>query len=219
MLVDDERPLRARFVSLDDEPSPPIGVVVYEAKDPGKAIDVAIAAGLPAPYGAVLWDSAAALARRFHRSAWQGRRVLELGCGCGLAGIVTAIGGATVLCTDVDPHTLHATMRGARDAGVTVDTALFDLTSHEPLPQVAGHAATDVVLSDVLYEELLAAAAARRALEALSMGARVFVGDPCRQGRHAFIRLLKDAGVSATFDDCVCVLTPLRPAPAGRPST
>ena len=105
----EERPLRARFVVLDDGPSPPTGVVVYEAKDPGQAVDTAIARGDPAPYGAVLWDSATALARRLFRAELQGRRVLELGCGCGLVGVVCATRGAIVLCTDVDVHTLVAT--------------------------------------------------------------------------------------------------------------
>lgn len=50
--------------------------------------------------------------------------------------------------------------------------------------------------------------AARRALEALALGARVFVGDPERAGRDTFIRLVKDAGVDVAFDGMVCVLVP-----------
>jgi len=211
----DERPLRARFVSLDDGPSPPEGVVVYEAKDPGQAVDTAIARGEPAPYGAVLWDSATALARRLFRANLEGRRVLELGCGCGLVGVVCAVRGATVLCTDVDRHTLVATLRAASDAGVgarlAVDT--FDMCGAEPLPDVDGAPATDVVIADVLYEPMLAAAAARRTLEALAMGARVFVGDPDRAGRKDFLRLLRAAGVGGAagpvFDDCLCILQPV----------
>ena len=210
----DERPLRARFVSLDDGPSPPEGVVVYEAKDPGQAVDTAIARGEPAPYGAVLWDSATALARRLFRADLAGRRVLELGCGCGLVGVVCAVRGATVLCTDVDRHTLVATRRAASDAGVSerlaVDT--FDLCGNEPLPLVDGAPATDIIIADVLYEPLLAAAAARRALQALAMGARVFVGDPDRAGRKDFLRLLREAGVGGAtgpvFEDCICILQP-----------
>jgi predicted nicotinamide N-methyase len=210
------RPLRARFVSLDDTPSPPEGVIVYEALDPGRAVDEAIASGAPAPYGAVLWDSAVELARRLHRADLVGRRVLELGCGCGLVGVVCARRGARVLCTDVDPHTLVAVERAAADSGVVVATALFDMCGAEPLPAVHddgdadgdGGAATDVILADVLYEPRLAAAAARRALEALAQGARVFVGDPERAGRDTFIRLVKDAGVDVAFDGMVCVLVP-----------
>lgn len=202
------RLLRARFVALDETPSPPEGVVVYEAKDPGAAVDEAIASGAPAPYGAVLWDSAVALARRLHRADLAGRRVLELGCGCGLVGVVAARRGARVLGTDVDPHTLVAVERAAADSGVEVATSLFDMCGADPLPAVDGAVATDVILADVLYEPRLAAAAARRALEALANGARVFVGDPERAGRDTFIRLVRDAGVDVVFDGMVCVLVP-----------
>ena len=211
----EERPLRARFVVLDDGPSPPTGVVVYEAKDPGQAVDTAIARGDPAPYGAVLWDSATALARRLFRAELQGRRVLELGCGCGLVGVVCATRGAIVLCTDVDVHTLVATRRAATDAAVAdrLSTAVFDLCGAAPLPLVDAAPATDVIIADVLYEPMLAAAAARRTLEALAMGARVFIGDPDRAGRQTLLRLLREAGVGGelgpTFDDCVCVLQPI----------
>lgn len=208
------RLLRARFVALDETPSPPEGVVVYEAKDPGAAVDEAIASGEPAPYGAVLWDSAVELARRLHRADLQGRRVLELGCGCGLVGIVAARGGARVHCTDVDPHTLVAVARAAADNSVDVVTSLFDMCGNAPLPDVDGAAATDVILADVLYEPGLATAAARRAREALSLGARVFVGDPERAGRDTFIRLLRDANVDVGFDGMVCVLVP----PDAKPS-
>jgi predicted nicotinamide N-methyase len=207
----DERQLRARFVVLDPAPSPPDGIIVYEAKDPGLAFDLAIARGEPAPYGAVLWDSACDLARQLFRADLAGRRFLEVGCGCGLVGLVAARRGAAVLCTDIDRHALVAVARGAEDARVEVAVDTFDLLSAAPLPQVGGENATDVVLSDVLYEGELAASAARRALEALALGARVFVGDPDRAGRHAFTRLLADRGVTVVFHGAVCVLTPERP--------
>ena len=114
------RLLRARFVALDETPSPPEGVVVYEAKDPGAAVDEAIASGEPAPYGAVLWDSAVELARRLHRADLQGRRVLELGCGCGLVGIVAARGGARVFVGDPERAGRDTFIRLLRDANVDV---------------------------------------------------------------------------------------------------
>ena len=155
------RPLRARFVTLDDTVVPVAGVVVYEAKDPGKAVDDAIKSGEPAPYGAVLWDSATDLAKALYALDLHGHRVLELGCGCGLVGVVAALKGARVLCTDVDVHTLTATARAASDAAVDVVTDLFDFMGAAPLPLVDGAVATDVILADVLYEPMLAAAAAR----------------------------------------------------------
>lgn len=202
------RPLRPRFVVLDDTRTPPDGVVVYEAKDPGRAVDEAIATGAPAPYGAVLWDSAVALAQRLARQPWSGRRVLELGCGCGLVGLVCARQGAQVLCTDVDPHTLRAVSMAAAELGVLIETALFDFTDDGPLPLVHGEVATDVVLADVLYEDHLARAAARAAVRALDVGARVYVGDPERAGRATLVRALREAGVDVVFAGHVAVIEP-----------
>lgn len=196
-----ERPLRARFVALDDTVTPVAGVVIYEAKDPGRAVDDAIKAGTVAPYGAVLWDSATDVARALYATDMRGRRVLELGCGCGLVGVVCAVRGARVLCTDVDEHTLTATARAAADANVVVDVDHFDLVGGDPLPFIDGEAPTDVILADVLYEPLLAAAAARRAQQALALGARVIVGDPDRAGRRDFIKLMREANVAAAIFD------------------
>src|SRR5205085_8137477 len=54
------------------------------------------------PYWALIWPSALALARFLIRTdaLCRGKRVLELGCGAGLAGIVAAALGARVLQTD-----------------------------------------------------------------------------------------------------------------------
>jgi len=59
------------------------------------------------PYWAELWPSAIELARYCLRgSPYRGKRVLELGCGVGLAGIAAAQSGATVTMTDVDEDAL-----------------------------------------------------------------------------------------------------------------
>ncbi|MBM4282958.1 MAG: hypothetical protein FJ137_20130 [Deltaproteobacteria bacterium] len=192
------RDLRARHVQL-----PTLGVVVYEARDPGRAVDDAIARRAAAPYGAVLWDAAVDVARALATRDLRGRAVLELGCGCGLCGVVAALRGATVLCTDVDDEVFPAVARAAAEAGVgpQVRTARFDLASADPLPP-----ADLVILADVLYEPLLAAAAARRTREALAAGAEVVVGDPDRAGRRDYLRLLADEGIEAKFAGSVLVV-------------
>jgi predicted nicotinamide N-methyase len=185
------RALRARHVAVAD-----LSVIVFEAKDPGKAVDDAIARRTAAPYGAVLWDAAIDVAKTLGSLDLRGRTVVEVGCGCGLCGIVAAMRGARVLCTDVDEEVFPAVHRGAVEQGVSdlVSTALFDVLGPQPLP-----AGDIVVLADVLYEPALAAAAARRTREALARGSDVLVGDPDRAGRRDFLRLLKEAGVDGAF--------------------
>eukprot|EP00411_Alexandrium_monilatum_P099680 CAMPEP_0175798836 /NCGR_PEP_ID=MMETSP0097-20121207/86182_1 /TAXON_ID=311494 /ORGANISM="Alexandrium monilatum, Strain CCMP3105" /LENGTH=258 /DNA_ID=CAMNT_0017110057 /DNA_START=89 /DNA_END=863 /DNA_ORIENTATION=+ len=54
--------------------------------------------------GAVLWGSSVRLARYISglgRSQFAGRRVVELGCGTGLAGLAAAVQGAHVILTDL----------------------------------------------------------------------------------------------------------------------
>ena len=193
------RALRARHVRLNDD----TGVIVYEAKDPGRAVDDAIAARAPAPYGAVLWDSAVDVARALLAFDLRGRQVLDLGCGCGLTVVAAALRGGRVHATDVDPEVLVAVERAAAEQGVSalVTTGSFDVCGAEPLP-----AADDVVIADLLYEPLLAAAVARRVLQAHARGSRVVVGDPDRAGRQAFLGLLKEAGVDVAFVGNVLVL-------------
>jgi predicted nicotinamide N-methyase len=205
------RPLVAREVEL-----PGLGsFVVYEAEDPGAALDDAIARGLPAPYGAVMWDSAPRVATALGQMPLAGRRVLDLGTGCGLTAIVAASRDATVLAADIDEGALAAVCRAAFEAGLQerIDVTVFDICAAAPLPP-----AEVVVIADLLYEPMLAAACARRVLEAWQRGSTVVVGDPGRAGRPAFLRLLSDGGLAVAFTDQLLVI-PARPlAPRAAPA-
>jgi predicted nicotinamide N-methyase len=140
------------------------------------------------PYWADLWPSAVALADVVARRPPRGRRVLELGCGIGLPGIVAARGGAAeVLLADWSPDAIaFAADNGARN-GVRVRTAVASWESPELLTVDGGW---DLLLaSDVLYEErnvlpLL------EALDALA-GPRgeVWLTDPRRRHTPAFLEL------------------------------
>lgn len=197
--VTPRRPLRRRHARITDD----FAVVVFEAKDPGAAVDRAIAERRPAPYGAVLWDSAVDVARVFVSRDLSGVRVFEIGAGCGLCGIVAAMRGATVVCSDVDEDVFDAVAAGAVEQGVAerVSSVVFDVSGAEALPD-----ADVVVIADLLYEPDLAGAVARRVLEARRRGSVVVVGDPDRAGRQAFLRLVRDAGVAVEFAGNVAVL-------------
>jgi predicted nicotinamide N-methyase len=101
-----------------------------------------------APYWAVLWRGATALARWVESNDVRGLRVLELGCGLGLPSLAAARGGAEVTATDADPDALEIVEINAAANGLALATGAFDFRA-DPAP-----GEFDLVLaSDVLYEE------------------------------------------------------------------
>lgn len=67
------------------------------------------------PYWAELWPASVALADYLGRHLdLSGHRVLELGCGLGLVGVVAALQGARVLCTDYEAAALAFARYNAR---------------------------------------------------------------------------------------------------------
>ena len=102
------------------------------------------------PYWAKLWTSGVALAAAVAERDLRGVRVLELGCGLGVASVAAALGGAHVLATDWAPEALEATRRNAALNGVSFETLLVDWSQPEAL---LARAPFDLVLcADVLYE-------------------------------------------------------------------
>ena len=75
------------------------------------------------PYGIVLWPAAIALAHEIATRALRGTRVLELGAGTGLPGIVAASLGARVVQTDRQDVAPYVCKLNAQRNGVTVDRA------------------------------------------------------------------------------------------------
>jgi predicted nicotinamide N-methyase len=83
-------------------------------------------------HGAVVWDSAVVFAKyleispKFSGLVVKGKRVVELGAGCGLAGLSLMLKGANVTLTDLDPVVEHLTEPNAQSifaqaGGIGVD--------------------------------------------------------------------------------------------------
>lgn len=107
------------------------------------------------PYWAFAWAAGTALATWIleHPAQVSGKRVLDLGCGSGIAGIAAALAGAEVIVVDLDPNAVRAATLNARLNGVTVSTTdnvfgcnadlllasdlLYDPSSHALLEQLA----------------------------------------------------------------------------------
>ena len=105
--------------------------------------------------GAVVWDGAVLLARANALEPPERKRdVLELGAGCGLAGLAWALTEDCNLTLTDRPHRLRALRENARRNGVEATVAALDWTR---ALEDAEHGSSDVVLAaDCVYDEALA---------------------------------------------------------------
>ena len=79
-----------------------------------------------------------------------GKRVIELGCGLGLAGITAAMLGATVLFTDYMPEALELAEKNARLNTIPENMTDFMIVDWEHTPEMPRF---DIILgSEILYD-------------------------------------------------------------------
>jgi predicted nicotinamide N-methyase len=144
------------------------------------------------PFWSTLWPAGAALARVVTGRPLAGRRVLELGCGLGLAGVAAAMAGASVLAVDRSPEaTTFAAANAARN-GVGIQTAVCAFDQPERL--LAGAPWELVLAADVLYEPRNVPVLLRL-LPALVEGTgEVWLADPGRSALAGFLAELEAAG-------------------------
>ena len=158
------------------EPAFAPGIRLYQAH-PGSGLRRLIGEDGPAPYWAYTWAGGAALVRHMLAAPGivKGRRVLDLGAGSGIVGIVAARHGAhEVIAAEIDPHGAVAIGLNAALNGAEVRVEPRDLLDGEP-PYV------DLVLvGDLYYAADLAARVTPFLRRCLAAGIEVLVGDPGR---------------------------------------
>lgn len=145
------------------------------------------------PYWAHLWPASRSLARLMATLDCAGRRVVEIGCGLGLAGIVAAMRGAAVTMTD----TAHAALCFARANAHLNHCGIAAIQTDLRRPGTRGH--FDYCLAaDVTYEPTLQNAVAEYVAQHLAAGGRAW----CAESVRTFDRGLADAcqrnGLQAT---------------------
>jgi predicted nicotinamide N-methyase len=146
-----------------------------------------------------LWPAGRLLAQAMQRFDIAGKRVLELGCGIGLASLVLQQRGADVVASDMHPL---AEPFLAYNAALNALPAVHyrQLRWDAPLPAL-GHFDL-IIASDVLYETdqaaLLAGVVDRHAYPA----AEVLVTDPGRGNSTRFSRLLAARGFTLAQERC-----------------
>jgi predicted nicotinamide N-methyase len=130
---------------------------------------------LPAPFWAFPWPAGAALARTVldEPGLVGGKRVVDVGCGGGVASLACARAGGRVVANDTDPLALEVTRLAATAQGLRVDTLWADLT-REDLP---GDPAEVWLCGDLAYDRSTAPLERSLLRAAAGRGATVLVAD------------------------------------------
>ena len=142
-----------------------------------------------------VWPAGRLLAQAMHRFDIEGKRILELGCGIGLASLVLQRRGADVVASDAHPL---AEVFLAYNAALNELPALHYRHLRWDMPLDTLGLFDAVIASDVLYErdhaELIAGVVERHALPI----AEVLVTDPGRGNSAPFTRAMAAQGYAAT---------------------
>jgi len=144
------------------------------------------------PYGVALWPAAIALAHDVaaRAEAFRGARVLELGAGTGLPGIVAASLGARVVQTDRQEVAMAVCRRNGERNGVgAVEHRLADWTEWRDAERYDWILGSDILYGESLHPHL------RRIFEtSLAPGGRVLLSDPFRGTSLRLLEALEEAG-------------------------
>ena len=150
------------------------------------------------PYGFLLWEAAIGLAQWLAEqpALVAGKRVLELGAGVGLAGLMAAALGAQVWQTDHQPDALalahvnahaHGYARGNGCSGIEQFLADWRTWQHTER--------YDVILgADILYERAMYAHLEPIFQQNLAPGGCLLLADPCRPQALEFVAHLEKRG-------------------------
>lgn len=142
------------------------------------------------PFWAATWRAAQGLDRFLATLDLQGRRVLELGCGSGQAGVGAALRGASVLATDTVELALQVAQLNAWSLGEKIRFRLLSWGKSTPLeekfPLIIG--------SDLVYDPSLYPALECCARQHLGPSGRLYLSEPHRHSGDKFSSWIRQAG-------------------------
>ena len=156
------------------------------------------------PYGVMLWPAAIALAHELASRELTGKRILELGAGTGLPGIVAASLGARVVQTDRQKLVLHVSKQNAeRNGVVAIEHRIADWTAWEDAEQYDLIVGSDILYAGDLHLPL------RHIFETnLAPNGTVLLADPFRDGSLALLEAMEAEGWRVTMDKWTVGVTP-----------
>lgn len=141
------------------------------------------ALGLESPFWAFAWAGGQALARLMldEPARVQGKTVLDLASGSGLAGLAAAKAGARIVtANDLDPIAMHAIALNAHANDLALIRHCGNLLTEMPAEDVAAKVWDVILVGDMFYEEQLAREVLAWLLAHHEQGSTIYVGDPER---------------------------------------
>ena len=145
------------------------------------------------PYWSYLWESSIGLARHIDNigARLESARVLEIGCGFGLAGIVACRMGAKVVFTDAERDALRFAQHNAEQNGVEHNADFVQMDWNTPCFDCKFRY---ILAADVIYEEHHWQPILTLLQEYLAPNGVALFSEPNRKNAIGFFKLLRVNG-------------------------
>ncbi len=163
------------------------------------AADAGISSAQWSLFGQV-WPAGQRLAEAMASHDIAGKRILELGCGLGLASLVLRGRGADIVASDY--HPLAEVFLAYNAALNALDSVPYRQLDWEAAPREMGRFDM-IIASDVLYESRHAAMLATLVPQLAAPACEIVISDPGRGNGNTLSRLLADSGFVLERDDAV----------------
>jgi predicted nicotinamide N-methyase len=184
-------------LTLVADPDRVLDEIIAEEDRREKISGVRVADPPHLPYWAELWESAAGMAARLSRmNLKKNIRVLDLGCGMGLAGAAAAALGADVLLADLETPALLFAQLNTLSLPGRVRIRKLDWRTDRLAERF------DLILgSDILYERAQWEFLHPFWLAHLAEGGRILLGEPGRQTGDLFVPWIRQRGWTLTMEE------------------